>query len=50
VRYLGESGAENDFLVYGRLGEPCPRCRAPVQRMVQAGRSTYFCSRCQRPG
>ncbi len=35
------------FNVYDREGEPCPRCRAAVARIVQAGRSTYFCPRCQ---
>ena len=34
--------------VYGREGAPCRRCDAPVRRFVQAGRSTYFCPRCQR--
>lgn len=34
--------------VYGREGEPCPRCAARVRRIVQGGRSTYFCGRCQR--
>ena len=34
--------------VYGREGEPCLRCGAPVRRIVQAGRSTYFCAACQR--
>jgi formamidopyrimidine-DNA glycosylase len=34
--------------VYGREGEPCARCATPVRRIVQAGRSTYFCARCQR--
>jgi formamidopyrimidine-DNA glycosylase len=34
--------------VYGREGAPCRRCAAPVRRFVQAGRSTYFCPRCQR--
>lgn len=34
--------------VYGREGEPCTRCGAPVRRLVQAGRSTYFCGGCQR--
>ena len=37
------------FAVYGREGEPCRRCRTPIARVVQAGRSTYFCPRCQRP-
>ena len=34
--------------VYDREGAPCRRCAAPVRRTVQAGRSTYFCPRCQR--
>lgn len=35
--------------VYGRVGRPCKRCRAPIQRFVQGdvARSTYFCARCQ---
>lgn len=48
VTYLEESGAENLFLVYGREGEPCSRCRARVRRIVQAGRSSFYCPRCQR--
>jgi len=35
--------------VYDREGRPCRRCGAPVARIVQSGRSTYFCPRCQRP-
>ncbi|EGJ11751.1 MULTISPECIES: bifunctional DNA-formamidopyrimidine glycosylase/DNA-(apurinic or apyrimidinic site) lyase [Rubrivivax] len=35
--------------VYGRAGEPCPRCGAAVRRVVQAQRATYFCAACQRP-
>lgn len=34
--------------VYGRQGQPCPRCGAAVRRIVQAQRSTYFCGGCQR--
>jgi formamidopyrimidine-DNA glycosylase len=33
--------------VYGREGEACDRCGATVRRIVQSGRSTYFCPRCQ---
>ena len=33
--------------VYDREGLPCRRCRTPIERIVQAGRSTYFCPRCQ---
>lgn len=35
------------FHVYGREGEPCP-CGGKVARIVQGGRSTFFCSACQR--
>lgn len=35
------------FAVYDREREPCRRCRSPVKRITQAGRSTYFCARCQ---
>lgn len=45
-RYLHE-GEENHFLVYDRRGEPCPRCSRPIARMLQGGRSTYYCPSCQ---
>lgn len=34
--------------VYGREGEPCPRCAAPVRRRLIGQRSTYYCAACQR--
>ncbi|RMH23084.1 MAG: bifunctional DNA-formamidopyrimidine glycosylase/DNA-(apurinic or apyrimidinic site) lyase [Acidobacteria bacterium] len=34
--------------VYGREGEPCPRCRRPIRRLALSGRSTFYCSACQR--
>lgn len=34
--------------VYERAGEPCVNCAARIRRVVQGGRSTYFCPRCQR--
>jgi formamidopyrimidine-DNA glycosylase len=34
--------------VYERAGKPCLNCGARIRRVVQAGRSTYFCPRCQR--
>jgi formamidopyrimidine-DNA glycosylase len=34
--------------VYGRAGQPCPRCGAPIVRRLMAQRSTYFCAACQR--
>jgi formamidopyrimidine-DNA glycosylase len=46
--YVEEPGTENPFDVYAREGERCPRCRrADIRRVVQAGRSTFFCPRCQ---
>ena len=36
-----------DFAVYGRDGQPCA-CGGTVKRIVQGGRSTFFCPRCQR--
>jgi formamidopyrimidine-DNA glycosylase len=49
ITYVEEPGAENPFLVYGREGERCPRCRkGTIVRLVQAGRSTFYCPRCQR--
>jgi formamidopyrimidine-DNA glycosylase len=44
----GETGLfQLELLVYGRADEPCRRCGAPIQRLVQAGRSTFFCPVCQ---
>lgn len=39
---------EGRWRVYDREGEPCLDCRAPIRRVAHAGRSTYFCPRCQR--
>jgi formamidopyrimidine-DNA glycosylase len=36
------------FSVYDREGKPCASCGAMVKRIVQGGRSTFFCPRCQR--
>ncbi|MEM1205485.1 MAG: bifunctional DNA-formamidopyrimidine glycosylase/DNA-(apurinic or apyrimidinic site) lyase [Acidobacteriota bacterium] len=33
---------------YGRAGEPCRRCNSAIRRIVQSGRSTYYCPGCQR--
>ncbi len=35
------------LLVYDRAGEPCRRCGGPIRRIVQAGRSTFWCPACQ---
>jgi formamidopyrimidine-DNA glycosylase len=41
---------QHSFSVYDREGEPCrrPGCGGTVERIVQSGRSTFFCARCQR--
>ena len=41
---------QHSFAVYGREGEACRRagCKGVVERTVQAGRSTFACSSCQR--
>jgi formamidopyrimidine-DNA glycosylase len=47
--YLGDGGV-NRFLVYGRDGEPCPRCAFTLATLAQSGRATVFCARCQPAG
>lgn len=45
----GESGRmQQEFMVYGRAGEPCPRCGRGIVRTVVGGRGTFHCPRCQR--
>lgn len=45
----GQAGYfQNQFLVYGRAGEPCLRCGTPIKEIRQAQRSTCFCPRCQQ--
>ncbi len=34
--------------VYDRAGEPCRRCATPIRRIVQSGRSSFYCPSCQR--
>jgi formamidopyrimidine-DNA glycosylase len=36
------------LLVYGRAGEPCRVCGTPVRRLLDGGRSTFYCPHCQR--
>lgn len=45
----GMAGAyQSQAMVYGREGQPCTRCGAPVRRLVQGQRATYYCRGCQR--
>ena len=52
--YVQTDGREGAFqvahAVYGREGEPClrPGCGGLIRRIVQSGRSTFYCPRCQR--
>lgn len=39
--------SDQRFAVYDHFGRPCRRCGASVARAVQAGRTTYYCPRCQ---
>ena len=49
VNVNGESGYfARSLEAYGRAGEPCSRCGAPLQRAVVGGRSTHWCAGCQR--
>jgi formamidopyrimidine-DNA glycosylase len=43
----GIGGYQQNHRVYGREGEPCPRCKTPIVRIVIAQRSTHFCASCQ---
>ena len=45
----GELGYfQHTFAVYDREGDSCRNCTKPIQRIVQSGRSSFFCSACQR--
>jgi formamidopyrimidine-DNA glycosylase len=50
--YVDAEGNHGNFQlkhqVYGRKGEPCPRCGSVIRRIVVAQRGTHYCPRCQR--
>jgi formamidopyrimidine-DNA glycosylase len=50
--YVDAEGREGLFQlqhrVYGREGEPCLVCGAPIKRVIIAGRSSHYCPRCQK--
>jgi formamidopyrimidine-DNA glycosylase len=50
--YVDSAGEQGEFQlkhrVYDREGQKCFRCRAPIRRIIVAGRSSYFCPHCQR--
>lgn len=39
---------QHRFKVYGREGEACATCGGAIARIVQGGRSTFYCGKCQR--
>jgi formamidopyrimidine-DNA glycosylase len=39
---------QHNFQVYDREGEPCPSCKGKIKRIVQTGRSTFYCPSCQK--
>jgi len=44
--YFGTT--ERFWRVYERAGEPCVNCGTKIKRVVQGGRSTYYCPKCQQ--
>jgi formamidopyrimidine-DNA glycosylase len=49
VDSAGQRGSFQDLhSVYGRGGEPCPRCGTKIRRIVLGQRGTHYCPRCQR--
>jgi len=45
----GKKGSYNERLsVYARQNQSCPRCKATVLRIVQSGRSSFYCGHCQK--
>ena len=38
---------QHHFSVYGKAGKPCEKCDSPIEKLVQAGRSSFFCPDCQ---
>jgi len=39
---------QHNFSVYDREGSPCPDCKGKIKRIVQTGRSTFYCPSCQK--
>lgn len=45
----GQSGsAQRAHQVYAQAGQPCPNCALPLKKSAHSGRSTFFCSGCQK--
>ncbi len=39
---------QNNFKIYGKVGDNCVTCFYPIERIVQNGRSSFFCKKCQK--
>ncbi len=49
VQADGELGYfQHEFCVYGRDGQPCPRCAGMIHKITQGARSTFYCPACQK--
>lgn len=49
IHVNGEMGYfSHHFNVYDKKGKPCPVCHAPIAAFKQAGRSTFYCPKCQK--
>jgi formamidopyrimidine-DNA glycosylase len=51
--YVDAEGLRGEYLdrhaqVYGRAGQPCPKCGRPISKIRIAGRGTHFCRHCQK--
>lgn len=46
--YGGQGSYQNEFLTYGRAGEPCNKCGTSLKRIVVSGRGTWVCENCQK--
>ena len=50
--FLGADGKPGYFRielnVYGKTGEPCPNCGAPIRSIAIGQRNSFFCPKCQR--
>lgn len=51
IDFLDAEGEPGEYQqrhrAYGREGKPCFRCRTPIRRVIVAGRSSFFCPKCQ---
>lgn len=39
---------QNELMVYGKKGQPCPICHQPIVKIKVNGRGTHYCPNCQK--